>query len=103
MEDAEKNEDITAQETEITGKSAYNGKADSDPGPVSQLMGLDGIFGPGDMGTEPATDREIQILREQLRKLPPEVAFQGKLPSDNDACKLCWSIIYRPLIKAGNL
>ena len=65
--------------------------------PDSQQLGQDGIFGPGDTGTE------LQILREQLKRLPPEVAFQLKPSSDGDACKLCWSIIYRPLIKHGKL
>ena len=102
-DNAEKNEEITAEKTEITGKSAYNGTADNGFDPASQLMGLEGIISSGEMGTVPATEKDLQLLRKQLRKLPPEVAFQGKPPAASDACKLCWSIIYRPLIKAGNL
>ena len=82
---------------EITGTEAHA------TGPEAQLMGLDGIFGPGEMGSEQYTDRELQIMRAQLEKLPPEVAFHIKPSSDSDACKLCWSIIYWPLSNAGNL
>ena len=99
----EQNEEKTGEQPEITAKSAYNSAPDKASGPAAKLMGLEGIFGPGDMGTEKYTDQELQILREQLQRLPPAVAFQGKMPADSDACKLCWSIIYRPLVKAGNL
>lgn len=101
--DAGKNNESSGGKTEITAESAYNGVADSNPEPASQLLGLDDIFDPGDMGTEKYTDSDLQNLRDQLEKLPPEVAFHGKLPPDEDTCKVCWSIIYRPLVKAGNL
>lgn len=95
---------VTAPGPEITRKSEDPGNtAGGDTGPETQLMGLEGIFGPGEMGIEPFTDSELQMLRAQLERLPPEVAFHLKPSSENNACKHCWSIIYRPLIKAEKL
>ena len=49
------------------------------------------------------TPEESEILQRQLVALPPEDAAPGHLSSEGDACKLCWSIIYRPLAKPENL
>ena len=69
----------------------------------TQLLGLEGMFTPAEMGDKPYTDEEIQLLREQLERYPPEVAFEIKPSPDNDVCHLCWTIIYRPLVKADKL
>jgi len=69
----------------------------------TQLLGLEGMFTPAEMGDKPYTDEEIQLLREQLERYPPEVAFEIKPSPENDVCHLCWTIIYRPLVKADKL
>ena len=67
----------------------------------TQLMGLEGMFTPTDMGNTLYTDEELQLLREQLERYPPEVGIEMKPSAESDTCKLCWSFIYRPLIKAN--
>ena len=69
----------------------------------TQLMGLEGMFAPTDMGDNQYTDEELQLLREQLERYPPEVAVEMKPSADGGTCDLCWTIIYRPLIKADKL
>ena len=69
----------------------------------TQLMGLEGMFDPADMGDNRYTDEELQLLREQLERYPPEVAVEMKPSADGDTCSLCWTFIYRPLIKANKL
>lgn len=68
-----------------------------------KLMGLEAMIQSEAMTYEKYTDRELQILREQLEKLPPEVAYHAKSSPESDTCNLCWSIIYRPLAKPDNL
>lgn len=95
---------VSTPETGVVRQSDTAGAdAASDTDPGAQLMGMEGIFGPGEMGTEQFTDSELQMLRAQLERLPPEVAFHLKPSSDSNACKRCWSIIYRPLIKSKKL
>ncbi len=45
-------------------------------------------------------DDETLLLKQQLKLLPPEVVMEGE---QGDTCKLCTSIIYRPLIGLENL
>jgi type II secretory pathway predicted ATPase ExeA len=56
---------------------------------------------PGDGGDQ--TDIELQMLRRQLASLPPEDLEPDGLSSPAGACKLCWSLVYRPLYEPENL
>jgi type II secretory pathway predicted ATPase ExeA len=67
----------------------------------NRLLGLDGIFDPAQMAGERYTDEELQLLREQLERFPPELAYDVKPSSESDSCRLCWSFIYRPLVRAS--
>lgn len=62
-----------------------------------------GIFveWPGKGGDQ--TDAELELLRRQLASLPPEDLEPDGLSSPVDACKLCWSLVYRPLYEPENL
>jgi type II secretory pathway predicted ATPase ExeA len=84
-------------------RSAQAGATESTADIENQLLGLEGIFTPTEMGDNRYTDEELQILRAQLEQYPPEVAYDIKQLADVDACDLCWSIIYRPLIREGKL
>lgn len=69
----------------------------------TQLIGLNGVFRLQDTGDARLTDQEQVLLRRQLQQLPPEEAVTQEAAGGTDQCKLCWSIIYRPLIRSGNL
>jgi type II secretory pathway predicted ATPase ExeA len=69
----------------------------------AQLIGLNGVFRMQDMGDARLTDQEEALLRRQLEKLPPEEAVSLQATGGKNECKLCWSIIYRPLFRSGNL
>lgn len=43
------------------------------------------------------TESELQLLQRQLERLPPEVALLSKTSPSGDNCRVCWSMIYRPL------
>ena len=40
---------------------------------------------------------ELDELQQQLERLPPEVALLHKSSPAGDSCRVCWSMIYRPL------
>lgn len=68
-----------------------------------RLMGLNTVFRLQDMGDSRLSEQEQIQLRRQLKKLPPEeMVSQGSTVAGGE-CKLCWSIIYRPLVRTGNL
>ena len=69
----------------------------------AQLIGLKGVFRLQDAGDARLTDQEQILLRRQLQQLPPEEAVTLEASGTIGECKLCWSIIYRPLIHSGNL
>jgi len=69
----------------------------------AQLIGLNGVFRLQDEGDTRLTDQEQVLLRRQLQQLPPEEAVTQEASGAIGECKLCWSIIYRPLIRSGNL
>lgn len=91
-----------ATNAEITTHPAADENGKQDTGPGYRILGPVGAP-PGAAGNGQYTDQELQILREQLKKLPPAVAYALKPSSDRDACSRCWSIIYRPLSKHENL
>ena len=68
-----------------------------------RLMGLEKIFELQDLGGSRLSSEELMILERQLRELPPEVAMQSEPGAEEEVCKLCSSIIYRPLIDPENL
>lgn len=53
-----------------------------------------------DLGESSLTSEEADRLKQQLKLLPPETASEMQPRTE---CKLCTSIIYRPLIKEENL
>ena len=74
-----------------------------DVGVEDQLIGLNHVFRLQDEGDTRLTDQERIILNRQLKNLPPEEAVSQDAAFIGDECKLCWSIIYRPLVKSENL
>jgi type II secretory pathway predicted ATPase ExeA len=69
----------------------------------TQLIGLNDVFQLQDQGDSRLTDQELTILQRQLEFLPPEAALLPDAFTTATECKLCWSIIYRPVIDNGNL
>ena len=49
------------------------------------------------------TESELNLLQRQLEVLPPEVALLHKSSPSGDICRVCWSVIYRPLQNPENL
>ena len=68
-----------------------------------QLIGLDQVYALQELGNFQFSRQELQRLTKQLQDLPPEVAYEFDLPPVSGTCKLCWSIIYRPLQDFENL
>ena len=68
-----------------------------------QIIGLNGVFQLQDGGDSRLTDQEWTLLQQQLKALPPEEAVSRESEDFSGECKLCWTIIYRPLIESGNL
>ncbi|MFQ5659979.1 MAG: ExeA family protein [Gammaproteobacteria bacterium] len=62
-----------------------------------QLIGINSIFELQALGDTRLTRKEQLVLQRQLRDLPPEAAYRFGLSPAGDRCKLCWSLIYRPL------
>lgn len=71
--------------------------------PEEQLMDLGAILDFQEVGDTRLSPEELAILWRQLQALPPEDVPRLRPSSAGDACKLCWSIIYRPLINPENL
>lgn len=70
---------------------------------VGQIMDLSMLFQIQDLGDVRLTDRESESLRRQLKQLPPEVALYSDSSQFSDICRLCSSILYRPLRQPENL
>lgn len=68
-----------------------------------QLAGLNNMYQIDQLVETYHSEQELVILQRQLEWLPPEAAFQPGSSSPDDACKLCWSIVYRPLINPESL
>ena len=69
----------------------------------TRLLGLSSLFELQDLGDARLTSEESAKLRKQLKELPPEVALYQDSAQFSDICKLCWSILYRPLTDPENL
>ncbi len=69
----------------------------------SQLLDLSILFELQDLGDPRLSPRESERLRKQLKDLPPEVALYQDSSQFSDICKLCWSILYRPVTEPENL
>ena len=69
----------------------------------SQLLDLSILFELQDLGDPRLSQPESERLRRQLKDLPPEVALYQDSAQFSDICKLCWSILYRPVTEPENL
>ncbi len=69
----------------------------------SRLLGLSSLYELQDLGDARLTSEESAKLRKQLKVLPPEVAMYQDSAQFSDICKLCWSILYRPVAEPENL
>lgn len=68
-----------------------------------QLLGMNAIFAVQDLGDPRLSPAESALLQRQLAASPPEdIVLEGTSPA-SDACEVCWSIIYRPLVNPENL
>ncbi len=72
-------------------------------GIAGQILDLSVLFELQDLGDARLSSQESALLRHQLKELPPEVALYQDSSQFSDICKLCWSILYRPLVKPENL
>jgi type II secretory pathway predicted ATPase ExeA len=70
---------------------------------VGQLLDLSMLFQIQDLGDARLSDQESALLRKQLKELPPEVALYDDSSQFSDICRLCSSILYRPLRQPENL
>lgn len=68
-----------------------------------QILDLSTLFEIQDLGDSRLSNQESERLRKQLKALPPEVALYQDSSQFSDICKLCWSILYRPVTEAENL
>jgi type II secretory pathway predicted ATPase ExeA len=69
----------------------------------AQLLDLAMLFELQDLGDSRLSNHESALLRKQLKELPPEVALYQDSSQFSDICKLCWSILYRPVTEPENL
>ena len=69
----------------------------------ARLLGLSSLFELQDLVDARLSSEEAAKLRKQLKDLPPEVALYQQSAQFSDICKLCWSILYRPLAEPENL
>jgi type II secretory pathway predicted ATPase ExeA len=70
---------------------------------AGQLLDLSILFQIQDLGDIRLSEQESAVLRKQLENLPPEVALYSDSSQFSDICRLCSSILYRPLTKPENL
>ncbi|MFT5132229.1 MAG: MSHA biogenesis protein MshM [Gammaproteobacteria bacterium] len=68
-----------------------------------KMLDLSTLFELQDQGDPRLSTQESALLRKQLRDLPPEVALYQDSAQFSDICKLCWSILYRPITEPENL
>lgn len=73
------------------------------PGLEGKILDLGVLFELQDLGDTRLSNQESESLRKQLRDLPPEVALYQDSSQFSDICKLCWSILYRPVADPENL
>jgi len=83
---------VLAEENTVQGKKI-----------AGQLLDLSILFELQDLGDARLSSQESALLRHQLKELPPEVALYQDSAQFSDICKLCWSILYRPLVQPENL
>ena len=69
----------------------------------TQLLDLSMLYELQDLGDPRLSQQDSERLRRQLKDLPPEVALYQDSAQFSDICKLCWSILYRPLMEPENL
>ena len=69
----------------------------------TQLLDLSMLYELQDLGDPRLSQQDSERLRQQLKDLPPEVALYQDAAQFSDICKLCWSILYRPLMEPENL
>ncbi len=72
-------------------------------GVEGQILDLTMLFELQDLGDVRLSKQESERLRTQLKELPPEVALYQDAAQFSDICKLCWSILYRPVTSPENL
>jgi cytoskeletal protein RodZ len=73
------------------------------PGQATSLIGLTPMYQIQDVGDSRLTPAEAEELRRQLHARPPEVAVLADKVAPADICRVCWSIVYRPLNRPENL
>ncbi|MEE8320924.1 MAG: AAA family ATPase [Gammaproteobacteria bacterium] len=94
---------VTVDNTEESQDKPYdNASFETDTDVSGQLLGLSKLFESQDFEDSHYLNDESAML-QQLKTLPPEVAINGDVVSEGHTCKLCVSIIYRPLTSHDNL
>ncbi|MBI2994653.1 MAG: AAA family ATPase [Gammaproteobacteria bacterium] len=86
---------LPAPETAVTEQASPAGEV--------QLLGMNAVFRVQDFGDSRLSPEESDLLQKQLAAVPPEEAIPEGLSPTGDVCRLCWSIIYRPLKSPENL
>lgn len=86
------------EDLELASDLAFDGDGIED-----KLLNLNSLFELQDLGDARLSSEEAATLRRQLKELPPEVALYQDSAQFSDICKLCWSILYRPVTEPENL
>ena len=89
---------LTMNEAENTRSGIPEKQSDGDL--ADNLLDLDHYAEVIEVGESSLTSEETQLLIQQLKLLPPETA---QLLDRGTECRLCTSIIYRPLLDRKNL
>jgi MSHA biogenesis protein MshM len=71
--------------------------------PQPRLLGIDTLLQLQSTGDARLSPRESTWLREQIAAFPPESLYPDPPSSADDVCRVCWSIVYRPLLDPEGL
>lgn len=89
-----------------SGRQTHPDAKSNEPPPRAsgdRLLDISAVYGVQDLGDSRLSPEDSALMQKQLAAVPPEDVMPQGMSSAGDACKLCWSIVYRPLIKPENL
>jgi MSHA biogenesis protein MshM len=94
---------IIAETKPVENNKGESAKSSEKSDIVGQILDLSMLFQIQDLGDVRLSAQESESLRRQLKELPPEVALYSDSSQFSDICRLCSSILYRPLKQPENL
>lgn len=72
-------------------------------GASAELLGLKAMYQIQDVGDSRLSPAQSEALRRDLIAHPPEVALTAGKVAPAEICRMCWSIVYRPVAAPENL